>query len=134
MIQSTSCTVHPSTAPSEAYLSVFLGVHQYKDQFGAYPVAVVKDRNGRLMQCKLSAVEVEVPWGIPCRVIYADTDYTTLFLGTYDFSDGESAYPVAVIRNQEGRLQAIRLEVVHFLSSVYLFERKRDKPLKENEK
>lgn len=124
MIQSTPCTVHPSDSPSESYLSVFLNVHQYKDQFGAYPVAVVKNDKGRLMQCKLSAVEVDVPHGVPCRIIYKDADYMSIFMGTFDFSNGEESYPVAVVRNQEGRLQAIRLGAVHFLSSVYLFEKK----------
>ena len=124
MIQSTPCAVHPSTNPSDTYLSVLLSVNQYKDQFGSYPVAVVKDRSGRLMQCKVSAIEVDVPTGTPCRIIYKDTDYMSIFVGTFDFSDGESSYPVAVVRNESGRLTTIRIEAVHFPSSAYLFDRK----------
>jgi hypothetical protein len=123
MIQSTPCIVHLNDPTQGAYPSVFLSVNQYKDQFGSYPVAVVKDKAGKLMQCKISSVEVDVPTGTICRVIYKGVDYMSIFLGTFDYSDGKDAYPVAVVRNQAGRLVAMKLGAVHFPESAYLFDR-----------
>lgn len=124
MIQATPCQVHLDNTEKDKYPSLLFSVNQYKDQFGTYPVAVVKSKSGNLMSCRLSSIEVEYPNGTPCRIISGGTDYTTTFIGTFDFSDGENAYPVAVVRGQNGRLVAVKVGAVHFLKSTYLFERK----------
>ena len=87
-------------------------------------MAVVKSRQGNLIECKISSVEIDYPNGTPCRILHNKVDYMSVFLGTFDFADTVNAYPVAVIRSQNGRLVAIKPSAVHFPQSAYLFDRK----------
>lgn len=124
MIQGTPCLIH---GKDEVFTSVLYSVNQYTDQFGSYPVAVIRSMENRMITVKISCVEVEYPQGTPCRIIGGGADYMSTYIGIYDFNDGEKAYPVAVVRDKLKRLRAVSVQSVHFLDSEYLFDRKEKK-------